>query len=127
WSIRYQEQIAPVLTVVTYGLMRQVVESVLTREGIKRVEVIDLCTLSQIPVYLGISQWPNTPKLLIVEPDVTYGGIGAEIAAQVAEALPGTIIRRLGGPREVIPASREGQARMMPRRAQILEAIRGLL
>jgi pyruvate/2-oxoglutarate/acetoin dehydrogenase E1 component len=128
WSIRYQEKIAPVLTVVTYGLMRQVVESVLAQEDIKRVEVIDLCTVSKIPSYLGLSQLPEMVKLLIVEPDVQFGGIGAEIVAQLAERLdtPFKVIR-LGAPRETIPASRDGQARMLPSREQILEAIRGIL
>ena len=107
--------------------MRQVVESILDQQETNRVELIDLNTLYPIDWRTLLQSVKRTGKLLIVEPDVQYGGIGAEIAATVAESHPGVVVRRLGGPRETIPASREGQARMLPSRDQILEAIRGLV
>jgi len=115
------------LTVVTYGLMRQVVETVLEKNRIEAVVLLDLRTLYPLDLGSILDSLKITKKLLIVEPDIQFGGIGAEIAAQVAEAQPGVKIRRLGGPREVIPASREGQARMLPSEAQILEEIRELI
>jgi len=120
---------APRVTLVTYGLMRQVVESVLDQENIKYVELIDLRSL--FPLDWGVivkSVW-LTHRLLIVEPDVAYGGIGAEIAAEVSERVGavGVKIRRLGAPRETISANREDQARLLPSRLQILEAINELL
>jgi pyruvate dehydrogenase E1 component beta subunit len=117
----------PTLTIVTYGLMRQIVESVLDERRIDNVTLFDLRTLYPLDwdsVWISASL---TGSLLIIEPDVTYGGIGAELAARVIEYLPGVRIKRLGAPRETIPASRDGQARMMPSREQILEAIRGIV
>ena len=117
---------SPKLTLVTYGLMRQVVESALLEVQDDTVTLIDLRTLYPIDWSLVLASANGTGKVLIVEPDVTYGGIGAEIAATVAEKGLANVAR-LGAPRETIPASREGQARMLPSREQILEAIRGLV
>ena len=119
---------APTITVVTYGLMRQLVEGLIwEHDFLEEIELLDLRTLYPMPYHdidLSVSR---TGKLLIVEPDIRFGGIGAEIVAQLAEGGLSFELVRLGGPREIIPASREGQARMMPSREQILEAIRGLL
>lgn len=116
------------LTIVAYGLMRQLVESVLDEHDITDVDLLDLVTLYPLDIDTIIDNVSATEKLLIVEPDVCFGGIGAEIVAQMVEQL-GTLFKvvRLGAPRETIPANREGQARMMPSREEILEAIRGLL
>ena len=127
WSIRSRNY-EPALVILTYGLMRQRVESVLATEKIEGALVYELCTLSQLPIGLIGMYIRPSGKLLIVEPDIAFGGIGAEIIAQLHEQLdrPFKAVR-LGGPREVIPASRDGQARMLPSREEILEAIRGLL
>lgn len=114
----------PTLTIATYGLTRQIVEGVLTQERIRTVDLIDLKTLYPIDWATLFDSIGRTGKLLIVEPDIQYGGIGAEIAATVAEKGLGKVAR-LGAPRETIPASREGQAKMLPTREKILEAIRG--
>ena len=113
----------PTLTIATYGLMRQVVETVLVQENIRTVDLIDLKTLYPIDWATLFDSAQRTGKLLIIEPDVLYGGIGAEIAATAVDwGL--SKISRLGAPREVIPASPAGHARMLPSREQILEAIR---
>jgi pyruvate/2-oxoglutarate/acetoin dehydrogenase E1 component len=65
-------------------------------------------------------------SLLIVEPAQTFLGIGAEIAAQVAEALPGVRIKRIGAPRCVIPASRELHDQMLPTIEQVKAALKEL-
>lgn len=127
WPVFRRRNGSSRLTIVTYGLMRQVVESVLDQEGIDGAELLDLRTLYPLDMEAILRSVAVTMKLLIVEPDVRFGGIGAEIAAQVAEQLLGVVIQRLGAPRAVIPASRDGQARMLPTRAQILEAIHGLI
>lgn len=119
---------AAVLTVVAYGLMRELVEGVIWEQDfLDEVELLDLRTLSPLDWETIERSLSTTRQLLVVEPDVCFGGIGAEIAAVVAEKLPGTLVRRLGAPRETIPASREGQARMLPSHAQIVESIRGLV
>ena len=65
-----------------------------------------------------------TGRLLIVEPAQTFLGIGAEIAAQVAEKLPGTKIKRIGAPRCTIPASSALHDQMMPTAEDIRAAAR---
>ena len=118
----------PTLTVVAYALMREYVEGLLWEHHLlERVELLDLRTLHPLDINTIYGSVRTTRKLLIVEPDVEFGGIGAEIAAQLLEEDLSFTLVRLGGPREVIPASREGQARMLPSREQILEAIRGFV
>ena len=111
------------LTIVTYGLMRQNVESALDERKIDNVELIDLRTLYPIDWATLFDSAQRTGKLLIIEPDVLYGGIGAEIAATAVDW--GLYkISRLGAPRETIPASPAGHARMLPSPEEILAAIR---
>lgn len=113
----------PILTIVTYGLMRQVTEAVLDRERVENIDLIDLRTLYPIDWATLISSVQKTGRLLIIEPDVRYGGIGAEIVASIVEETPASIVR-LGGPRVTIPASRDLHERMLPSEAQIANAIR---
>lgn len=101
-SIRnYGERGGPL--VLTYGVMRQVVERALV--GFSRPRVIDLRSL--YPIDWARLEWcmSRHNQVLIVEPDISYGGIGAEIVAQLAERFPGTLFKRLGAPRTTIPAS----------------------
>jgi pyruvate dehydrogenase E1 component beta subunit len=94
---------------------------------LKRVHLLDLRVLYPLDWDLIWASASITGKLLIIEPDVTYGGIGAELAARVIEYMPGVRIKRLGAPRETIPANPERHGAMLPSREQILEAIRGML
>ena len=109
--------------VLTYGVMRQVVERALL--DLPGPRVIDLCSL--YPLDWETIQWNlrggRHNKVLIVEPDVTYGGVGAEIAARLAEEFVGVEIKRLGAPREVIPAASALHARMLPTEEEILHAL----
>ena len=113
------------LVVLAYGLMSHVVQAVIEQEGLDNVQLVDLQTLFPLDVTYFAHLVQQTGKLLIVEPDVCFGGIGAELIAQLHEQGIQFTAKRLGAPREVIPASREGQARMLPSREQILEAIHG--
>lgn len=117
----------PKLTVITYGLMRQLTELVIGQADIHGVLLLDLRTLYPLDWGEVMDCTKRSQRLLIIEPDVQYGGIGAEIAATIAEKFPGVVVRRLGGPREMIPVSRDGQARFIPTKKLILEAIRGLI
>ena len=118
----------PTLTVVAYALMREYAEGLLWEHDLlERVELLDLRTLYPLDMEAILRSGDVTRQLLIVEPDVAFGGIGAEIAAQVAEALPGTLIRRLGAPRTTISARPEERELYVPSREQILEAIRELV
>ncbi len=107
------------LTVVTYGLMRQVVESVIGKSGF--IDLIDLRSIYPIDWTEIKASVRKSGKLLIIEPDVQYGGVGAEIAATIAESMPETVIKRLGGVRETAPAN--DLARMMCTEEDIIHAI----
>ena len=100
---RRNGSVAPDVTIVTYGLMRQVVESALTPA--MNVDLLDLRTVYPIDWMSLNGSVRRSHNLLIIEPDVVYGGVGAEIAAHVVEDFPGTRIKRLGAPREVLPAA----------------------
>lgn len=114
------EPITPKVTVVSYGLTQVLAERALGSTGAKLFDLRTLYPLRTEPIIASVAK---TRRLLVVEPDAAFMGIGAEIVAQVAEAFPtGCRVRRLGGPRSVIPASRELHDRMIPTEGQILAA-----
>lgn len=109
-------------TVVSYGITCKIAEEALREED---CNLIDLCTLYPLDVD-GVIAGIAGNKLLIVEPDVAFMGIGAELAAQVAERVPGCKIRRLGAPRISIPASRDLHDAILPSGEQILAALESM-
>lgn len=122
-SIRnYGERGGPL--VLTYGVMRQVVERAL--EGFSRPRVIDLRSL--YPIDWKRLEWcmNRHNQVLIVEPDISYGGIGAEIVAQLAERFPATLFKRLGAPKATIPASPALHKGMIPTEEDIVAAVSNL-
>jgi 2-oxoisovalerate dehydrogenase E1 component beta subunit len=90
-------------TVVSYGYnLHQALEAAgkLENEGIS-VEVIDLRSIRPMDKTTILESVRKTRKLLIVHEDNKFGGIGAEIAAMVAEEALFDLdapIRRLCGP-----------------------------
>ena len=116
---RYGERGGPL--VLTYGVMRQVVERAL--EGFERPRVIDLRSL--YPIDWKRLDWCMSRhfQVLIVEPDIPYGGIGAEIVAQLAERFPATQFRRLGAKRETVSANPVAHAGLLPTQEAILDAL----
>ena len=114
----------PQATIVTYGLARQIVEGILDQYQELKVLLIDLRTLYPLDWDTVLEAARISDKLVIVEPDVVYAGVGAEIAATVAERLPGTVIRRVGAPRSTIPASPSLHDRMLPTEEDIRDAIK---
>ena len=121
-------------SIFTYGVMRQRVERVLSRqkwladvyeEPNLRASLYDLRTLYPLD-WDGI-KWAidRAPRALVVEPDVTYGGIGAELVAQIAERRfrDGVQVKRLGAKRVTIPASAAVNQRMLPSEEEIFDAI----
>jgi 2-oxoisovalerate dehydrogenase E1 component beta subunit len=91
------------LTVVSYGLyVHQAIDAAkrLAAEGMS-VEVIDLRSIRPMDRTTILASVRKTRKLLIVHEDNKFGGIGAEIAAMVAEEAFFDLdapIRRLCGP-----------------------------
>lgn len=73
----------------------------LAAEGIG-AEVLDLRSLWPWDKGAVIASARRTGRLLIAHESVQVGGFGSEVAATVAEQVPGTVIRRLGSPRSLI-------------------------
>ena len=111
----------PDCTVVTYGLMRQVTEEVLG--STLNIDLIDLRSIYPIDWMAIRGSVRRSGKLLVIEPDVQYGGVGAEIAATIAEGQPGVRIKRLGGRRATIPATADQHRRMIPSVEEIVHAV----
>ena len=112
------------LTIVTYGLMRQVVERALDEARVTLpLDLIDLRSLFPVDWDLLEGSVDKTNNLLVVEPDVEFGGIGAEIVATLAERRHLAKIRRLGGRRITLPAASAFHHLGMPTEQEILEAV----
>ena len=91
------------LTVVSYGLMHHYcleAAEKLSSDGLE-VEVIDLRSIYPLDIDTVLSSVGKTNKAMIVYEDNKFLGVGAEVAAQIAEKalfeLDGPIVR-VGGP-----------------------------
>jgi pyruvate dehydrogenase E1 component beta subunit len=98
------------VTIVSYSLMLQsVLEAAETlATGGVEAEVIDLRTISPLDDETIFASVKKTKRLVIVHEAVKTGGVGAEIAARVAEEMIDYLdapIRRLGAPFVPIPFS----------------------
>ena len=109
-------RVCPDVVVVTYGLMRQRVEPL--ECGL--VDLVSICPLDWETIEMAAR---HSGRLLIVEPDVAYGGVGAEIAAHIAEAMPHVRIKRLGAPKSTIPAAPSLHHLTLPSVEEITRAI----
>jgi 2-oxoisovalerate dehydrogenase E1 component beta subunit len=91
------------LTVVSYGLyVHQAIEAAkqLAAEGLS-IEVIDLRSIRPMDRTTILQSVRKTRKLLIIQEDNKFGGVGAEISAMVVEEAFFDLdapIRRLAGP-----------------------------
>jgi pyruvate/2-oxoglutarate/acetoin dehydrogenase E1 component len=102
--------------------MRERTEAVV-RSVEEKVDFLDLRTLYPLDWTAIRSSVRGSKRLLIVEPDVAYGGVGAEIVATIAEEMPGVRVRRLGAPRATIPASASLHVQMLPTSEEIARGI----
>ena len=119
--------------ILTYGVMRQSIERLLKEQAFNdfyaepnhRADLYDLRSIYPIDWrYLKEGHiFRRTRNLLIVEPDIVYGGVGAEIAAWVAENMPSVRIKRLGARRETMDAAHP--ERSLPADQEVLDAIAG--
>ena len=118
------------ITVVSYGLMLhyclEAAEQV-ALDGID-VEVVDLRTLKPLDKETVLESVRKTGKLLIVHEDNLTGGVGAEVAALVAdeafEYLDGPITRLCGPDVPTMPFAQSLEDAYMPTTERIAEALR---
>ena len=116
------------VTIVTYGAMRDVVlaaAGVLAKDEIES-EVIDLRSLQPWDDGAVLTSLARTHRLVIVHEAVEAFGVGAEIAARMADIgfdeLDGPIVR-VGAPFMPVPFAKELEARYRPDAARVLEAV----
>ncbi len=113
------------VTVVTYG--RMVAESLkaadqLGEQGIS-VEVIDPRTLQPLDIDTIVTSVRKTNRVVVVHEAVRFGGIGAEIAAQIQEAAFDYLdapVGRIGAPFSPVPFSPVLEAEYFPSVATIV-------
>jgi len=102
---------------------------VLEREGVS-VELIDPRTIAPLDTETVLASVRKTGRLLIVDEAFAPFGVGAEVAARVADAGFDDLdapIRRLNGAHTPTPYSPPLEAAVVPSRDAILGAVRDLL
>jgi len=120
------------MTVVTYGLtLHYCLEAAeqVSGEGVN-VEVVDLRTLTPLDTETILESVKKTGKLLIVHEDNITGGVGAEIAALVAEQafeyLDGPVSRLCGLDVPTMPFAQNLEEAYMPDTEKVVQALRKL-
>ncbi len=121
------------MTLITYGAMVHRALDVAERLAAERgaqIEVIDLRTLKPIDWPTIYASVKRTSKALVLHEDQREGGIGGEIAANLAEHLfewlDGPIVR-LGAQDTPVPYAKELEHAFQPNDDVLLAACRGLL
>jgi pyruvate/2-oxoglutarate/acetoin dehydrogenase E1 component len=119
-------------TIVTYGAMRAVAldaAGLLAKDGIE-AEVLDLRSLQPWDEAAVLASLARTHRLVIVHEAVEAFGVGAEIAARMADIgfdeLDGPIVR-VGAPFMPVPFAKELEARYRPDATRVVEAVRRTL
>jgi len=90
------------------------------------VEVIDLRSLAPIDWDTIGASVRKTGRIVIVEEGPKTGGVGAELAAGIAERWPRTRIARVASPEVPVPFSPVLENMYRPDAARIVEAVCGL-
>jgi pyruvate/2-oxoglutarate/acetoin dehydrogenase E1 component len=94
------------------------------------VEVIDPRSLAPLDIDTILASVARTGRLLVVDEDYAPCGVGAEIAAQVADRGFDDLdapVRRLNSLHAPVPYSPPLEAAMMPTPVSIAQAVRDLL
>lgn len=120
------------VTVVAYG--RMVHESlaaaeVLAGQGIS-CEIVDPRTLQPLDITTIVASVRRTNRVVVVHEAVRFGGVGAEIAAQIQEAAFDHLdapVARIGAPFSPVPFSPALEAQYVPDAARIADGVRELL
>ena len=120
------------LSVITYGLMlHYCLEAAgdMARQGVS-VEVLDLRTVKPLDTEAIVATARKTGKVLIVHEDNLTGGVGAEVAALVAEHafehLDAPVMRLCGPDVPAMPFAPTLEAAFMPSAASITAALQRL-
>ena len=121
------------VTIVTYGAMVHVATEAaeaLASDGIS-VEVVDLCTLIPLDTTTVLESVAKTNRAIMLHEDNRTGGVGAEIAAILAEEmfehLDAPIVRVAAPDVPAIPYSPPLEEAFLPQRDDVVAAVRRLV
>jgi pyruvate/2-oxoglutarate/acetoin dehydrogenase E1 component len=119
-------------TIVTYGAMLRVAEAAaksLAGEGIE-LEIVDLRSLQPWDEALVLRSLAETHRLVVLHEAVEAFGVGAEIAARMADAgfdeLDAPIVR-VGAPFMPVPFARSLEQAYLPNAEKVIAAVRRVL
>jgi 2-oxoisovalerate dehydrogenase E1 component beta subunit len=119
------------LTIVTYGAMLYVAQEAaetLEKEGVS-AEIIDLMTLLPLDEETVLASVRKTSRALVLPEDTITGGIGAEIAARIAERAFDCLdapVARVASPDTPVPFSPPLEEAFLPNAAKVLDKARWL-
>ncbi len=120
------------VTVVTYGSMVPVALAAAERlaaEGVE-VEVVDLRTLSPMDSATVLESVRRTHRALVLHEAIRFGGLGAEIAAQIGELAFDYLdapVARVGAPFSPAPYSPALERLYQPNAERLVAAVRHIL
>jgi len=120
------------VTVLTYGpMVRTCAEvAIAAREDGRSVEVIDVRTVQPLDSATILESIRRTNRALVVHEAVTFGGIGAEIAAQIQEEAFDYLdapVLRIGAPFAPVPFSPVLERAYIPDAGRIAAGVQRLL
>jgi pyruvate/2-oxoglutarate/acetoin dehydrogenase E1 component len=120
------------VTIVTYGAMRHVAieaAEIAAKEGVK-TEIIDLRSLQPWDEQAVLESLSRTHRLVVAHEAVEAFGVGAEIAARMADIgfdeLDAPIVR-VGAPFMPVPFAKPLEERYRPDASRIVDAIKRVL
>ena len=112
--------------IVAYGGMVPVVEEAAARLHDNEeldIDIVVPAQLAPLPRHTLVAALRRYPAVVIAEETNAVGGIGAEIAAVLAEAGYRGRIRRVAAPPVPIPAARSLEAAILPDAGRVARAV----
>ncbi len=119
------------LSIITYGAMLYVAQEAaetLEREGVS-VEIVDLRTVLPIDEETVLASVKKTSRAMLLHEATLTGGVGAEIAARIAERAFEYLdapVARVTAPDTPVPFSTPLEEAFLPNAAKVLEKARWL-
>jgi 2-oxoisovalerate dehydrogenase E1 component len=118
----------PTLTIVSYGGMADLINAILNDIFVKtdlKPELIIPSLISDMPVHLIADSLEESGKLLFVEEGSASGGIGAELAAQIAEYTDFKyVFRRIAALPVPVPSVKSLENLVIPDKNRIIQEIK---
>jgi 2-oxoisovalerate dehydrogenase E1 component beta subunit len=117
------------LSIITYGAMLYVAQEAaetLEREGVS-VEIVDLRTVLPIDEETVLASVKKTSRAMLLHEATLTGGVGAEIAARIAERAFEYLdapVARVAAPDTPVPYSTPLEEAFLPNAAKVLEKAR---